>query len=77
MYVLLREENDYNQYGEYFVAAWNRKPTPEEISKVTSIPVDAEWNDKNIIDCIVNNSGNPTQNYTWYSLVEYTEGERY
>jgi hypothetical protein len=31
IWVLTREYNDYDQYGEYFIDAWDHKPTAEEI----------------------------------------------
>jgi shikimate kinase len=31
IYVLTREINQYDQDGEYFVHAWNYKPTTEDI----------------------------------------------
>lgn len=31
VYVLTREENQYDQYGEYFVHCWLHPPTPEEL----------------------------------------------
>ena len=31
IWVLLEEYNDYDQHGEYFVHAWNHKPSREEL----------------------------------------------
>lgn len=33
IWVLLEEYNDYDQHGEYFVHAWNHKPSKEELSE--------------------------------------------
>ena len=35
VWILTREENDYNQYGEYFEAAFASKPTPEQLASIT------------------------------------------
>ena len=32
IWVLLEEYNDYDQHGEYFVHAWDHKPTREELA---------------------------------------------
>lgn len=34
VWVLLREEDDYNQHGAYFVKVFRNKPTVEELSKL-------------------------------------------
>ncbi len=31
VWVLTREENQYDQYGAYFVHCWLHEPTPEEL----------------------------------------------
>jgi hypothetical protein len=31
IWVLTKEVNDYNQHGEYYVKAWDHKPTEEEL----------------------------------------------
>lgn len=33
VYVLVREENDYHQYGQYFVAVYRTTPTLEQLAK--------------------------------------------
>ena len=33
IHVLLRRHNEYYQFGEYFVGAWDHKPSGEEIMK--------------------------------------------
>lgn len=33
VWVLTEEHNDYNQYGEYFIAAFMEKPTVEKLMK--------------------------------------------
>lgn len=37
IWVLTREINDYNQDGEYFVAAWNKKPTHEMLKEIMGV----------------------------------------
>ena len=32
IWVLTNEKNEYNQYGEYFVDAWNTKPSHQQLS---------------------------------------------
>lgn len=34
VWVLLREENDYNQHGEYFVKVFRNRPTIEELNQL-------------------------------------------
>ena len=34
LYIVTREENQYDQYGEYFVAAFTKKPTKEQLTNL-------------------------------------------
>lgn len=36
IYILLSEHNDYNQHGEYFLAAFHTKPSITELASVCS-----------------------------------------
>ena len=33
IFILTEEYNAYDQYGEYFIAAFKHKPTPEQLAK--------------------------------------------
>lgn len=37
IWIVTKEVNDYNQYGEYFVAAFKSKPTKEKLSQIPNV----------------------------------------
>jgi len=71
MWVLTREHNEYDQYGEYFIAVFINKPNKEQLQKLFSkgkLKVD--------IDYILNGGGRTEKmENIWYNLVEMGEGE--
>ena len=40
IWVLTTEINEYDQYGEYYIRAWLKKPTAEEVRRV----IESEYN---------------------------------
>lgn len=70
MYILLREHNDYNQYGDYFCAAFINKPSVEELMHIIN---ESEEYCLQILNGIERKNGEDI----WYKLTEYNEGEVY
>lgn len=77
MWILLREHNEYDQYGEYFVAAWKEKPSEDTLydllkqCDITSYDPHLR-NYAKVLDTV----GHFGQHIS-YRLSEYTEGECY
>jgi len=65
IWVLTREENQYDQYGEYFDHAWHKKPTLDILRK--RMP-----NEDNELLLHILNGGGRTDKLedTWYHLNE-------
>lgn len=67
MWILTREINQYDQDGEYFVAAWTVKPTETQIEKCV-------YNANNdLLHHILNGGGRLKYEYEWYNLFEHKE----
>lgn len=66
IWVIVRECNDYNQYGAYFVTAFTRKPNKEELDK---LGYDGEH--------LLKGGGRVEYEFDWYYLVQIKEGELY
>jgi len=60
LFIITREENQYDQFGEYFVAAFTVMPTIEQLNKLG-------------IDSIC---GRLEDEETWYNLRVIEEGEQ-
>ena len=69
IWILTREENDYDQSGEYFECAWLRKPTHIQILQTLG-PLTAPT-----LQHIVNGGGRENIENTWYHLHRLVEGE--
>lgn len=67
MWILTREINEYDQDGEYFVAAWSFKPTATKLSK------HFEAADNDYLHFILNGGGRRDCEYEWFNLFEYKE----
>lgn len=67
MWILTREENLYDQEGEYFSSAWTNKPTREQLCRELSRS-DGEW-----VDHLLKGGGRRGYAQTWYNLFEYKE----
>jgi hypothetical protein len=64
IWVLTEEYNDYDQHGQYFVAAWKDKPSITQLMKVEGV---SESDAKHILQ----GGGRRGDEYQWYSLLEY------
>lgn len=64
IYVLTEEHNDYDQYGEYFVEAFETKPTKEQLSETI------KRNDDKLLDHILNVGGRQGFEDVWWYLNE-------
>lgn len=62
IYVITKEVNDYNQQGEYFVAAFQAKPTKEQIAEVLGCSDE-------LAQHVLNGGGRRGTEYTWYYLL--------
>ena len=40
IYILTREDNDYNQHGSYFICAFDHKPSIEELLTINGYNID-------------------------------------
>lgn len=77
MYIITREINEYNQDGKYFVAAFTKLPTIEQLRKALHIPEndDKELETRNIelFNHILGGGGRRNYENEWYNLMDYTE----
>jgi hypothetical protein len=67
IWILTEAYNEYNQYGEYFVAAWPHKPSPTEL-----ILAGASAND---VPHLLNGGGRRNKENYWFNLREEPENE--
>lgn len=67
MWILTEQYNEYDQHGEYFIAAWNEKPTLDQL-------LDMEILGNENLEHILNGGGRIYPEYQWYNLREYKEG---
>lgn len=70
MWILTEQYNEYDQHGEYFIAAWNEKPTIEKLGEVHWFAGCSE----EFLEYILNGGGRIYPEYQWYNLHEYKEG---
>ena len=69
VWVLTREVNDYNQYGEYLEACFKEKPAIEQLSTITGL-TKTYW-ERNPI------GGREGDESVWYNLHEVKYGEEF
>ena len=62
IWVLTEEYNDYDQHGEYFVHAWNSKPTGDQLREVIG-----HGGDK-FINHVLAGGGREQYENSWYYL---------
>lgn len=60
IWVLTKEYNDYDQHGEYFIHAWNKKPTAKELE-------DHGVEDYRL-EHVLSGGGRQNFEYDWYAL---------
>ena len=75
VWILTREHNDYNQYGDYFVAVYKEKPSFEQLK-----PAVSEWYEPcensdpkvdNVVGNLLRQGGNRINyEYVWFHLNE-------
>ena len=71
MYIITREENQYDQYGEYFVAGFANLPSEDKLTKF--------FNGNRELAKHVLDGGGRTKalESTWYYLRWYDDGEQW
>ena len=62
VWVLTREENQYDQFGEYFDAVFSKKPTVEQVMEHVG--------SKKIAEHVLGSGGRISDEDTWYFLRE-------
>lgn len=68
IWILTRLVNDYNQYGQYFAAAYAERPTAEQIKETL------KCSDEDALH-IANGGGRQTFEDVWFELYEMKLGE--
>lgn len=72
VWVLTEEYNDYDQHGEYFIHAWDHKPSREELK--VHINEESRYAQPDYIGYVLNGGGRiDKDNYyddQWYILKE-------
>lgn len=71
MWIITAEINDYNQEGEYFVAAYNEKPTFKQLKELLPNQNDVT------IGKLTRGGGRQKYENEWYNLKEVKEGINY
>lgn len=71
IYVVVREVNDYDQWGGYFVTAFNHKPTKSELAEVL------EDLTSDVLDELLLGYGRMPGAEEWYYLIKTSPGIRY
>lgn len=71
MWIVTRSINQYNQDGDYFVCAFDNKPTFKELKKILPNKSDAT------IGKLSRGGGRQEYGYEWYFLTEVKSGELY
>ncbi len=69
LWVITREENQYDQYGEYFVAAFSEKPTLDNLIRL--------FGDIILAKHILKGGGRMILEDTWYNLKRVNEGQMF
>ena len=69
MWLLTKEYNDYDQYGEYYVYAWNHRPNLQEVDLALDTLTDGYHDIKHIL----NGGGRQKDEDIWFNLFEQTE----
>jgi hypothetical protein len=69
LWVLLRSHNDYDQYGEYFVAAYPVRPTVDQLNLIL--------NDHDHAVHVTAGGGRRGIEDTWFNLICVEAGQAY
>jgi hypothetical protein len=71
MWIVTRAINDYNQDGDYFVAAFIDKPTFQDLKRL--LPNESDVT----IGKLTRGGGRQYDEHNWYYLTEMKNGELY
>ena len=69
LWILTTAVNEYDQYGEYFVVAFDHKPTADELK--AAVP---SLEDYEIIHIVWNGGGRRNYEQQWWNLRELESG---
>jgi len=67
IWIITKEYNEYDQFGEYFVAAFSAKPTFSQLKELITESDD-------IVGRLTRGGGRRDSEYHWYNLHEQKEG---
>lgn len=70
MWIVTRSINEYDQYGNYFVCAFDHKPTFQELKNTL-------WLNDITTGKLTRGGGRQSNEYEWYYLTEINNGEIY
>ena len=70
MYIITRAVNEYNQEGQYFVAAYNVKPTFKQLKELLNL-------DDVTTGKLTRGGGRQDNEYDWYYLKKVQSGQIY
>ena len=70
MWIVTRAINQYDQDGDYFVCAFDKKPTFQELKKILGC-------DDATIGKLMRGGGRQNLEYEWFFLTELKSGELY
>lgn len=74
LWVLTHQVNDYNQCGDYFVAAWRKKPTKDQL-RTALHDLDSICPSDELVNHVYTTGGRQGTEDYWYTLRELKEGE--
>lgn len=70
MYIVTSEYNEYDQYGEYYVSWFSKKPTLEQLIKLFD-------GDAKLAKHVLSGGGRRGAEEVWHNLIQPKEGEKY
>ena len=71
MWIVTRDINEYEQDGDYFVAAYHDKPSFKALKEL--LPGETDVN----VGKLTRGGGRQAWEYQWYNLIEIEEGKSY
>ena len=72
LWVLTTEYNDYDQHGEYFLAVWPKKPSPEWVQRVVEQERRLREGE---LDFIMSGGGPGQWGHQWFRLIQVKPGQ--
>ncbi len=66
VWILTSSYNDYDQHGEYFLAAFKDKPTKQQI--LDHCDIHSEFKKEGLVDHILSGGGRQNVEYQWFYL---------